>query len=63
MDDTTSELELLRQMTPVRKLSVMNALIRQAWMLKAAALRELRPELDPTEIEVLARSAVAGERT
>ena len=60
---TTVELEALRTMTPVRKLAVMHALIRQAWTLKAAALRETHPELGLAELEALARSAVSGERT
>ena len=60
---TTVEFELLRLMTPARKVAVLHALIRQAWTLKAAALRETHPDLDPAELEALARSAVAGERT
>ena len=50
MDDTASELQLLRQMTPERKLSVMNALIRQAWMLKAAAI-DVEMILDNGEVD------------
>ena len=61
MDDQTAELEILRAMTPARKLAVMNALIRQAWLLKAAVLRDQHPELDAGEIEARARLAVAGE--
>ncbi len=59
---TAAELEVLRAMTPARKLAVMHALIRQAWTLKAAALRETHPGLEPAELEALARSAVSGER-
>ena len=50
MDDTASELQLLRQMTPERKLSVMTALIRQAWMLKAAAI-DVEMILDNGEVD------------
>ena len=60
---TTVELEVLRMMTPARKLAVLHALIRQAWTLKAATLRETHPDLEPADLEALARSAVSGERT
>lgn len=60
MDDDR-ELELLRRMSPARKLAVMNGLIREAWVLRAAMLRTQRPELSRDEVEKLARAAVAGD--
>lgn len=51
--DREAELEILRRMTPERKLSVMRSLIRQAYELKAAGIRAAGPEL--SEVEVRAR--------
>lgn len=43
---TIEEIEtaILRRMTPVQKLAVMDALWRQAWNLKAAGVRMQYPE-------------------
>lgn len=61
MNVTPQEIELLRAMTPTRKLEVMHALIRQAYELKAAGLRMTRPELSEDEIEALTRKLVGGD--
>lgn len=55
------ELELLRHMTPATKLEVMGHLIAQAYELKAAGLRSLRPELSEEEVQALTRQAVGGD--
>jgi hypothetical protein len=62
MDPAEPDLEILRRMTPDRKLAVMTSLIRQAFELKAAWLRARSPELSEEEIEARARELVAGER-
>ncbi len=49
--DRTLEYEILRAMSPAKKLDVMHALIRQARELKAAALRASEPELSPDEVD------------
>ena len=56
------DLEVLRQLSPARKLAVMSGLIQQAWSLKAALIRDRNPDLVPAEVTRLAREAVAGER-
>ena len=61
MNVTPREIELLRAMTPARKLEVMHALIRQAYELKAAGLRMTRPELSEDEIQALTRKLVGGD--
>lgn len=58
---TPQEIELLRAMTPARKLAVMNSLIGQAWDLRAAGLRITQPELSEDEVRILARRLVAEE--
>ncbi len=55
------ETELLRHMTPAKKLGVMQTLIRQAYELKAAALRARWPELSEQEVWARTRSAVGGD--
>ncbi len=50
------ETDVLRRMTPADKLAVMHALIRQAYELKAAALRARWPDMP--EREVLARTKI-----
>jgi hypothetical protein len=40
---TPEEVEILRRMTPARKLAVMTGLIRQAFELLAAGIRPARP--------------------
>jgi hypothetical protein len=61
MNATPQEIELLRAMTPARKLEVMHALIRQAYELKAAGLRMTRPELSEDDIQALTRTLVGGD--
>jgi hypothetical protein len=56
------DVEILRRLSSARKLAVMASLIEQAWSLKAAVIRDRRPDLAPAEITRLARKAVAGER-
>lgn len=55
------EVELLRRMSPAEKLGVMDSLIRQAYELKAAALRSMRPDWTEEEIEAETRRSVGGE--
>ena len=55
------ETEALRRLTPAAKLEVMHGLIRQAFELKAAGLRVLRPELSEAEIEALTRTYMRGD--
>lgn len=55
------ETEALRRMTPAQKLAVMHALIRQAYELKAAALRALWPEMAEDEVRAQARRMVGGD--
>ncbi len=62
-DDRRQELEILRRMTPSKKLDVMNGMIRQAVELKEAWLRTTEPDLDEEEIRSKARELVAGGST
>ena len=55
------ELDILRRMTPAQKLAVMNALIRQAYELRAAALRARWPDMPEHDVLARTRSAVGGE--
>jgi hypothetical protein len=55
------ETETLRHMTPAQKLAVMHALIRQAYELKAAALRARWPHLGENEIRARTRTLVGGD--
>ena len=61
MTTADRETEMLRRMTPEKKLAVMHALIRQAFALKAAALRARWPELPEEEIRARTRALVAGD--
>jgi hypothetical protein len=63
MDPTDAEIEILRRMTPARKLAVMRALIRQAYELKAAAIRATHPSLCEREVWERTRMLVGGDRT
>lgn len=56
------EIEILRRMTPAQKLAVMHALIRQAFELKAGAVRARWPELPEEEVLERTRDLVAGDR-
>lgn len=53
--DRTLEYEILREMSPAKKLDVMHALIRQARELKAAAIRASEPELTSAEVDARIR--------
>jgi hypothetical protein len=57
---TDQEIDVLRAMTPAQKLTVMHALIRQAYQLKAAAITERRPDLSQAEVEGRVRTLVGG---
>lgn len=61
MDAREYEQEVLRQMSPRRKLEVMTGLIRQAYALKAAGIRALHPHLAETEVQARTRAAVVGD--
>lgn len=63
MDALQQETDRLRRMSPDQKLAVMHALIRQAWALKAAAVRARNPELSETEVRTRAWKLVGGDRT
>ena len=58
-----AEYEALRRMTPAKKLAVMTALIRQAYELKVAGIRVVRPDLTEEEIRARARELVGGDGT
>lgn len=62
MHATDQDTETLRGMTPAEKLAVMHALIRQAWELKAAAIRARRPDLPESEVRAQAWEMVGGDR-
>jgi len=55
------ETDVLRRMTPARKLAVMHALIRQAYELKAAALRARWPDMPEHEVLASTRTMVGGD--
>jgi len=55
------EIDLLRSMTPAHKLAVMHALIRQAFELKAAALRARWPDMPEREVLAKTRTMVGGD--
>lgn len=61
MTTVDQETDTLRHMTPAQKLAVMHALIRQAYELKAAALRARWPELSEEEVRARARAMVGGD--
>jgi hypothetical protein len=61
METPDRETEVLRRMTPAAKLAVMQALIRQAWALKAAALHARWPDLPEEEIQARVRMLVGGD--
>jgi hypothetical protein len=62
MEFRQHETDSLRGMSPEQKLTVMHALIRQAWKLKAAVIRARQPELSETEIRARAWELVGGDR-
>jgi hypothetical protein len=54
--------DILRRMSPEQKLTVMHALIRQAWELKAAAIRARQPDLSELAVQARAWELVGGDR-
>lgn len=63
MDPQEHETEILRRMTPARKLAVMRALIREAYELKRAGVRISRPDLSEEEVWARACELVGGDRS
>jgi hypothetical protein len=61
MTMTDQETDALRHMSPAQKLAVMHALIRQAFELKAAAVRDRWPDLSEPEVRERTRALVAGD--
>jgi len=61
MDHPDREIAALRRMTPAQKLAVMQALIQQAYDLKAAAVRARWPELSDEEVWAKTRAQVGGD--
>lgn len=61
MSPLEQEIEAIRRMTPKQKLDVMHALIRQAYELKAGALRARWPEMSEVEVRARVRTLVGGE--
>jgi len=57
------EMELLRRMSPARKLAVMTALIREAFRLKAAWIRMVEPELSKEEVQARVRDLIGNDRS
>jgi hypothetical protein len=62
MEALQQETDSLRRMSPEQKLTVMRALTRQAWELKAAAVRARQPELSEPEVRARAWELVGGDR-
>lgn len=60
MATTNHETEALRRMSPAQKLAVMHALIRQAYELKAAAVRARWPDLSDAEVRERTRALAGG---
>ena len=61
MNKPDGETEILRAMRPADKLAVMHTLIRQAFDMKAAALRSRWPAMPEEEIRSRVRRLVAGD--
>jgi len=61
MYSSEQDAEILKRMSPARKLAVMRSLIRQAYVLKAAAVRTRWPELAESEVQARTRALVAGD--
>jgi hypothetical protein len=62
MDALHQDTEILRRMSPEQKLKVMHTLIRQAWELKAAAIRVRQPDLSEAVVQARAWELVGGDR-
>lgn len=63
VDARAYELEALRRMTPAERLSVMRALIRQAYTLKAAGIRATQPELSEEQVWARVREIMGRDRS
>lgn len=63
MHAVQQDTETIRRMTPEEKLAVMHVLIRQAWELKAAAIRAREPHLPQSQVRARAWEMVAGGET
>jgi hypothetical protein len=62
MDALQQDTDILRRMSPEQKLTVMHALIRQAWEFKAAAIRARQPDLSEPVVRAQAWEMVGGDR-
>jgi hypothetical protein len=62
MEALQQDTDNLRSMSPEQKLTVMRTLIRQAWELKAAAVRARLPGLPESEVRARAWELVGGDR-
>lgn len=55
------EVEVLRRMSPARKLAVMRSLIRKAYALTAPGVRTANPGMPDDEVRERVRSRMAGD--
>lgn len=55
------EVEVLRRMSPARKLAVMRSLIRKAYALTATGVRTANPGMPDDEVRERVRSRMAGD--
>lgn len=63
MRDTLElEYELLRRLSPAKKLAIMQGLIREAWALKEAWVRHCEPDLPEDAVRARVREAMARGR-
>lgn len=62
MEAIQQDTDILRRMSPEQKLTVMHTLIRQAWELKAAAIRVRQPDLAEPAVHARAWELVGGDR-
>ena len=62
-DQRRKEREVLRQMSPAEKLSVMTSLIRVAYRLKAACIRKTEPDLSEAEVQGRVLESMSGDRS
>jgi len=57
------EMEVLRLMSPAKKLAVMTSLIREAYRLKAAWIRHTNPHLSEEEVQARLRELMSDDRS
>ncbi len=62
MEPSEQEIEILRRMTPTKKMAVLGSLIRQAHTLKEARIRALNPAMTSEEVSRRAWELVGGGR-